>query len=356
MELQSSTSKNKTEKSKLSSALQIIISIIIVVLCVYFAIKDIDFKVLWEIIKNANYIWVFLSIPVIVLSHWVRALRWRRILKPIKYVKSIYPLFASVMIGYALNAITPRGGEFVRPLSFSRREKVSYSSTFATIVVERVIDLITLALLFILVMLFFNNTITNLISFELDPNKLILYSILFLVLIIFAFYPPVIKFLLAKIVKPISLKLFDRLTDLFNKFTVGLSIIKAPSEYFMLIIESITIWILYCLPMYFMFFSFNFHNIANLGFPDAILLLVVSGIATTFAPTPGALGVYHLAIQTAMVVIYKITPEDALAYATLTHAINYLIQLGLGGWYFLKENSFKKSSLYLKPQPDDNNT
>lgn len=350
MELQSSNSNNSdntnTEQSKLKKGLQILISIIVIALCLYYAIKDIDFATLWNIILSANYIWALLSIPVIVLSHWVRALRWRRILKPIKEVKSIYPLFSSVMIGYAMNAITPRGGEFVRPFSFSRREKVSYSASLATIVVERVIDLVTLFLLLAGTFIFLSHKITQALPDSFDTNRIILYGGLILGVIMLALYPPVIKFLLRMLIKPLSLKFYNKLSDIFEKFLVGLSIIKKPKEYLWLIIESISIWLLYALPMFFMFYSFNFQISHSLGFDDAVLLLVVSGVVTTFAPTPGSLGVYHVIIQGALVSLYGISPADALAYATLTHAINYLVQLLLGGWYFLKENSMKNSKLY----------
>lgn len=354
MGLQSSNYKQKQGKNKAKSFMKMLISLLVIVLCIYYAVKDIDFAKLWDIMLNANYIWVVISVPVIISSHWMRAMRWRRILKPIKEVKSVYPLFSSVMIGYALNAITPRGGEFVRPYSFSRREKVSYSSAFATIVVERFIDLITLFLLLAGTFIFLSHKITQALPDNFDTNRIILYGGLILFIILLAFYPPVVRFILKIFIKPFSEKIYEKLSGLFDKFTVGLSIIKSPSEYFMLTVESVMIWLLYALPMFFMFFSFNFQQTANLGFDDAVLLLVVSGVVTTLAPTPGALGVYHVAIQNAMVSLYNIPSEEALAYATLTHAINYLVQLALGGLYFLKENSLKNSKLYYNSNIENN--
>ncbi len=325
-------------KKKLKSALRIIISLIVIVLCVYYAMKDINIDKLWSIILNANYLWVLLPIPVIILSHWVRAVRWKRILKPIKKTASTFDLFSSVMVGYALNGITPRGGEFVRPYTFARREKVSYSSVFATIVVERFIDLLTLVLLLAGTFIFLSDKIIQGLPSQFDTNKLIMVGVLVLGVLILGFYPPSVRFLLRILLKPLSQKYYDKVMDLFEKFLAGFAIIKSPSEYFMLIVESLFIWLLYTLPMYFMFFSFNFQHTAHLGFEDAILMIVVSGVVTTIAPTPGALGIYHVAIQSALVSIYGIPPDEALAYATLTHGINYIIQVGLGGLFFFREN------------------
>ena len=52
------------------------------------------------------------------------------------------------MVGYAVNNVTPRGGEFVRPYVLARREKISKSAVFATILVERFVDIIFLLLMF----------------------------------------------------------------------------------------------------------------------------------------------------------------------------------------------------------------
>jgi uncharacterized protein (TIRG00374 family) len=325
-------------KEKLKSTIRILIAIIISVLCVYYSIKDVELEKLWSLIANANYFWALLPIPVIIASHWIRAVRWRRILKPIKKVESSFTLFSAVMIGYFLNGISPRGGEFVRPYTLARKEGVSYSSSLATIVVERVIDLFALALLLIFAFLTLGDKIVKGLPDSIDNTKLIITGVLCLGALCLSFYPPAIRFILKHALKPFSAKLYDKIMSLFDKFVVGFEIIKSPSEYFMLIVESLSIWLFYTLPMYFMFFSFNFHNSAHLGFEDALVMIVVSGVATTIAPTPGAIGVYHVAIQNALVLIYGIDPSEAFAYATLTHAVNYFVQIVLGGSLFLKEN------------------
>ncbi len=325
-------------KERFKSIARILLAIIVLIACVRYSMKDINLNELWSIILNANYLWVLLPIPVIILSHWVRAVRWKRILKPIKEGVSTWNLFSSVMVGYALNGISPRGGEFIRPYTFSRREKVSYSSALATIVVERFIDLLTLVLMLAGTFIFLSEKVMKGLPAEyIDTKRIMLFGLMFLAILVLAFYPPTLRFLL-KIIKPFSLKFYEKVSGIYEKFVVGLSIIKSPSQYLMLIGESLLIWLLYTLPMYFMFFSFGFQNTANLGFQDAILMIVVSGVITTVSPTPGAIGLYHVAIQGAMVTIYGISSVEAMAYATLTHGINYLVQMVLGGLFFLREN------------------
>jgi len=315
------------------------ISAILIVVSVWYATRDIDFKELWRIIVNANYLWVILSVPVILLSHWIRAMRWKTMLEPALKIKSTstWNLFSAVMIGYAFNCVLPRGGEFIRPFVIARREKVSFTSTFATIIVERVIDVITLMMLFAFVFLFLSNQVISAFT-EIDVNKIITIALLIIFVGIVSFYPPVFRFLIRIILKPISIKFYNRISDLFEKFLKGFAIIKSPSKYFQLGLESVLIWFCYTVPMYLMFFSFNLHTTASLDFWDAILLIVISGIGVTIAPTPGAFGVYHVLIRDSMILFYGLRSEEALAYATLTHGVNYLIQVIVGGLFFMREN------------------
>ncbi|MFC2131047.1 lysylphosphatidylglycerol synthase transmembrane domain-containing protein [Bacteroidota bacterium] len=331
------------------------ISAILIIASVWYATRDIDFNELWRIILNANYLWVIMSIPVILLSHWVRAMRWKTMLDPALKVKSAstWNLFSAVMIGYAFNCVLPRGGEFVRPYVYSRRERVSFTSTFATIVVERVIDVITLVVIFALVFFFLSDQIITAFT-EIDVNKIILLVALFLFVGIVCFYPPVFRYLIKLFIKPVSNKFYEKISQLFEKFLKGFAIIKSPSRYIRLGAESFLIWFLYTVPMFIMFFSFDFQNVFHLGFDDAILLIIISGIGVTIAPTPGAIGVYHVLISNAMVRFYSISPEEALAYATLTHAINYLIQVTVGGLFFMREN-IKKIPLQKEDITEDMN-
>lgn len=324
-------------KEAVKSTIRYSLAVILIIVSGYLALKDVELSKLYEIIVSADYLWVILPIPVIMLSHWVRALRWKTMLNPILKHSSTWNLFSAVMIGYAANNVIPRGGELLRPYVVSRREKISFSSTFATIVVERIIDVIALVLLFAGVFFFFRDQIINALP-ELDANKIVLPTIVIAIGLVFCLYPPLVRFLLRIFIKPFSQKFYDELNKIFDKFTKGFDIIRTPKQYVRLAFESMLIWLFYTIPLYLMFFAFDFKIDYNLGFDDAILLIVVSGIGTAIAPTPGAVGVYHFLITNTLTRIYGIAPEIALGYATVSHGINYLIQVIPGAFFFLSEN------------------
>jgi uncharacterized protein (TIRG00374 family) len=81
------------------------------------------------------------------LSFWVRAWRWRYLLLPLKSVP-VMPLFRSTMVGFMGNYLLPlRAGEVMRAVSIGQSQKISKSSALGSIVLERVLDGITLSLI-----------------------------------------------------------------------------------------------------------------------------------------------------------------------------------------------------------------
>lgn len=331
VELENNANENKKKY------IRYIISIVVIAIALYITLKDIDFYKLWIYIINADYLWVILSIPIMILSHWVRAMRWQTMLKPVAPKSSVWNLFSAVMIGYAANNVLPRGGEFLRPYVYARREKSSYSTAFATIIVERFIDIIILALMFGGVFFFFKDQIKQALP-TLHAEKFLVPVTIIILVLILSFWPPFVRFVLKLIIKPLSIKLYEKLNGIFDRFLLGFTIIRKPKLYFKLIIQSLLIWLLYTIPMYIMFFSFGFDKKYNMGFDDAIFLIVISGIAFTIAPVPGALGIFHFFIQATLNKVYRINIEEALAYATVNHTVGYLVQTVIGGIFFLREN------------------
>jgi uncharacterized protein (TIRG00374 family) len=132
------------------------------------------FDKFYDALSDVNYIWAIVPLPIIILSHYIRSLRWRTILKPVFEAKSTLNLFSAVMVGYFFNSIFTRLGEFVRPYVYAKREKISASSAFATIVVERVIDVFTLGFLLGIVFILSSDKIQRMMP-GVDPLKVVIF-------------------------------------------------------------------------------------------------------------------------------------------------------------------------------------
>ena len=121
---------------KLKSISRVVLGIALMVMCVYWSLKNVDLEKMWNILQNANYVWALLCIPIALFSHWLRAVRWKAMLESSAKTKLI-DLFSAVMVGYAVNNFTPKGGELLRPYVLSRRENIPFSTVMATIILER---------------------------------------------------------------------------------------------------------------------------------------------------------------------------------------------------------------------------
>ncbi|GAB5465733.1 MAG: hypothetical protein Kapaf2KO_11690 [Candidatus Kapaibacteriales bacterium] len=333
--------KDKSTKEKSLQILKYAISIAIMVGAIWYISKDMDFKSVAGYLGDMRWQYVLLVIPITIFSHFMRTVRWKTMLEPIMPGRGLYNMFSAVMVGYFANNVipVPRAGEFLRPFALSRREKVSFSSLFATILLERVLDVIFLLTMFAVSFALLKDQILSAFPTDrISPAAILTVTALVILVALLAFYPPLFEFFLAKIIKPIAGKRYSKIESIYAKFKKGFSVIRNPSMYFKLFTESLAIWIIYAIPLYLLFFAFPALDSYDLGLTDSILILVVAGVSVTIAPTPGAVGVYHVLVQTSLTQIYGIDINLALAYATVAHGMSKLTEIALGGFFFSREN------------------
>ncbi len=116
--------------------------------CVYWALREVNPADVFDALRASRGMGFLLLMGVTLAAFWVRSYRWRWLIQAEHKVPA-RNLFSATMVGFMANNLLPfRLGEFVRPMVLSRREKLSKSTLFASIVVERVVDMITLLVIF----------------------------------------------------------------------------------------------------------------------------------------------------------------------------------------------------------------
>ena len=99
-------------------------------------------------IRNAKH-WLIIPVAfILILSHFIRALRWKLLMEPLGYKPSKINTFFAVMIGYLTNQAVPRLGEVLKCTILARYEKIPADKLIGTIILERIIDAITLLIIF----------------------------------------------------------------------------------------------------------------------------------------------------------------------------------------------------------------
>jgi uncharacterized protein (TIRG00374 family) len=132
----------------LKRSLKLAIGIAISAVCVWWSMRDVRPDEVWRALRQANYFGFVVVMATTLLGFWIRAVRWGSLIHEPRPIRSD-SLFGATMIGFMANNVLPlRLGEFVRPWALARRERLSKTTLFATVVVERAIDMVTLLVIF----------------------------------------------------------------------------------------------------------------------------------------------------------------------------------------------------------------
>ena len=160
------------------------LSVVLAVIFLYIAFHGVDFGEVLSIVSHANITWVVIFILITFLGHYLRALRWKFILNSVKPDTSMKNLFGALMVGYGVNCVTPKLGEVTRAVLIGKWEGFSRSSMFGTVILERVIDIISLGISVIIALFFTSLDLSEkfpwLITSLYIMAALILLSIIFL--------------------------------------------------------------------------------------------------------------------------------------------------------------------------------
>src|SRR3989337_1509904 len=121
-----------------------ILSIIVSIVCSWLFVRKIEWSLLKDALKDANYWYVIPTLILTLLVYIVRAIRWQGLLSHIKQV-SVLNLLSITCIGFMANNILPaRVGEVLRPFLLYKKENVKFSTSVATVIVERIFDMLAL--------------------------------------------------------------------------------------------------------------------------------------------------------------------------------------------------------------------
>ena len=324
---------------KPKTILRSLLSLLLAAVFLYVAFRGISFSELWQSLREVHYLWIVLIVPIALASHYVRAVRWKLLLGHVKEDISTSNLFSAVMIGYMVNNVLPRVGELVRPYVVGKLEGVSKSTAFGTVVIERIIDMMTFFFLLCMVLFLFPDSLTTLWADA--PNLRLLFlagSAGSFVLFVLIFLKSESLFRLFRYVKPvIPSKYRDGIDSLLESFLSGFRIASTRKKLPLVVLLSMAIWFLYGLGIYVPFFAFDSIAALNLGLGESMILLTVTSIAFVL-PAPGAFGTYHSFLKYALVRLYGVDDVTALSYSVLTHEVNFILVMIVGVFYFLKDH------------------
>jgi len=291
---------------------------------VWLAFRGTDVDALRSSFRSADYRYL---IPVVLLSFMVqlvRSYRWGVILEPLKKIDQ-WSLFSVTSVGFmAISLLPVRMGEFARPYLISRKSGIKLGASLATIVVERVFDMLTLMIVLLSIIM----------AIELPPWIFRSACVILLITI-----PLLLLLIFVAIKRDISVKGVDRIISLFpealsarlmrlfHSFLDGLQILPNWRKSAYLALLSLITWFLIGLVTYILFSSFS--SMARLPLAAAFTVLVITALGITLPTAPGFIGNYHFSCVLGLT-LFGISKADALTYAILLHGIQFSIIVMLG--------------------------
>lgn len=308
------------------SILNYFLSFLLAAVFLYIAFNDVNFSDVLEITANANLFWMMIFILLFYLGHIIRAYRWKIILHSVKPDTKFSHLFGSLMIGYGVNCITPKLGELTRAVLFGRWEGLSRSSMFGTVLLERIIDIIALAVSVFVAIVISTENIRDSFPWLLKTvyiaGALIILFILFLYFILK--YEEKFSQWIIKLLNRFSHSLADKVAYIFSMLTQGFFSLKGRKNYYITFMLSALIIIVYALTSYVGLLMLNMQHIQPVTLKMGWVLMSISSIGVII-PTPGSTGSYHTLAKSTLVLLYGFGETVSAAYAFLTHIISYIL-------------------------------
>jgi uncharacterized protein (TIRG00374 family) len=280
-----------------------------------------------ESVKNIRYILLIPIIIISLLSHYLRGLRWKMMIDPIKTV-SAKNSFYSVMVGYLVNTFVPRAGEIVRCTMMARYERVSFSKLIGTVIVERIFDLLCYAVFILLTIIlqlelvggFVSESLEKIFSKDADSPRWLKFGILLIILLLL--------YLIANrgLKKFAGNKYVSKIKNLWHKFKEGLTTIFHLERKGLFLIYTFLIWFFYLIEIYLGFKAVSATQ--HLGIGAAMSVLSLSTLAMIISP--GGLGAFPVAVQQVLI-IYNI---NNISFGWLMWGVNTVFIIVAGAICF----------------------
>ena len=258
---------------------------------------------------SVHYGWIIIVVGAFLLSNLIRAHRWLMLIETLGKKGRMANAFFTIMVGYFANMGLPRVGEVIRAGLFARYESVGAEKVMGTIVVDRILDLLSLLFAIVLLILLQGNVLLAYFKGTLSESVFgqawLYYVLLGFVLLVFFTY----RF--RHVIKKWNLYL--RIHHLVEGFRDGLRSLKRAKHPWLILLDTVLIWLMYFLMMFLCFKAFD--PTTSLGPMAGLMVFVFGGLGVVF-PSPGGMGTFHMMVITALT-MYGVHGDDAFSFANI---------------------------------------
>lgn len=300
----------------------------------YYAFDEVDIKKVGQEMANATWYWFALSIAIGYSAVISRGMRWKIVLDSMGYTTSFWRATHAIGIGYLINMVIPRAGEVARATALKRSDKIPVDVLIGTIIVERLIDLIMMALLLgVTVLLTYPELQKLLASTQNTPTvenggfPWILAVGLLIAVTAWVFRRRFFETALG-----------ERVQSFLRGITHGFTSILRLKNPWAYLAHTLYIWGAYFVMVYVCFFAMPATK--DIGVEHGLFIMMAASLGVVI-PVPGGVGAYHFLVAKALEVLGIPYEPEGIAFATLVHAAQALMLVSTGIIGFIGLNRFK---------------
>ncbi len=281
---------------------------------------------------------LLLSVLLTVATYFVRAERWQYLLEPLGHTR-FWVAFRTTVIGFAVSFVLPaRAGEVLRPYLLARQERLPATAAFATIIVERSIDLVAVLILLGLFFLLFAGsaaTAAPRLYQAVALGGLIMAPVgvgVLVAMFVMAGHPERLHGLVLNAERVLPARIARAVAGFARTFAEGLAVVRRPSRLVWALGWSLVLWLVIAAQIWVVARAF----LIALPFGGSFLVtaMLVVGVAI---PTPGGVGGTHEAFRLGVTSFFGADNNAAVGAAILQHAVNFVPITLLGLWFLARD-------------------
>ena len=314
----------------------VIVSILAIALLAWF-LRGANLAEVAGQIRRARVDLLAVSLVFLALTYVARTVRWQYLLEPIGAAR-FRTAFRSTVIGFAAIGLLPaRVGDVLRPYLLARQEGFSASSTFATVVMERVLDLVTVLALLALYVLVLGGreTLPARLLGPIETSAMLAAAGAVALLgaaWTLATHPERVAALVRRTERVLPARIAHALSDLARTFSQGFAVAREARALTFAVIWSFPVWLGIALHAWVITIAFGIHM--PVGGAFLLQSLLVIGVAV---PTPGGVGGYHAMYRFGVTTFYGADNDAAVGAAIVAHAASFLPVVVLGVAFMLQD-------------------
>lgn len=303
------------------------------VLLLWWALRDVHLAEVAGHLRSVRLVPFVAMVVVATLVFPLRTVRWRYLLRLDGEAIPFVPLWHATAIGFMANNLLPaRTGEVARAYAARRLTAVKFSTAAATLVVERVMDGLTLVALLAAAAAFGgfaqDATIGGIAVGRIITVMTAMFLALLAAAVVAVHWPNLARSAAGRLARAVlPTRWADRVTGVVDGLLEGLEVLQSWRRFGAVALWSLVVWGVNGLSFWLCIYAFDL----QVPWTAALVLQSLIAFGVALPQSPGYFGMFEAATR-ATLVAYGTDPGVAVSYAVGYHITTFIPITLLGLW------------------------